>query len=120
MFDLIEEAFDQISLSVEGEVASPLNQPVALGRDDRLYSPLLEGQDQAIGVVGLVGEKGLGAAVFQQRLRLAEVRGLPWGQGEGDRIAERVDQGVDLSGQSAAGSADGLVAAVFFRAPALC
>jgi len=36
-----------------------------------------------------------------------------------DGIAERVDEDVNLGGQSAAGSADRLFA-VFFRAPALC
>ena len=36
-----------------------------------------------------------------------------------DRIAEGVDEGVNLGGQSAAGSTDGL-RAVFFWAPALC
>jgi hypothetical protein len=51
---------------------------------------------------------------------LAEIRGLAWGQGEGDGIAQSIDEGVDFGGQSASGAADGLVAAVFFRAPALC
>jgi ABC-type phosphate transport system substrate-binding protein len=58
--------------------------------------------------------------VFQKRLGLAEVRGLAWGQGEGDRIAQSIDKGVDFGGQSTPGTSDGLVAAVFFRAPALC
>jgi hypothetical protein len=51
---------------------------------------------------------------------LAEVRGLAWGQGEGDRISQGIDEGVNFGGQSAPGASDGLVAAVFFRAPALC
>jgi hypothetical protein len=51
---------------------------------------------------------------------LAEVRGVTSGQGEGDGIAQSIDEGVDFGGQSAAGPSDGLVAAVFFRAPALC
>jgi hypothetical protein len=36
-----------------------------------------------------------------------------------DRIAQGIDQSMDFGGQSAAGSADCLLA-VFFRAPALC
>jgi hypothetical protein len=36
-----------------------------------------------------------------------------------DRIAEGIDERVNLGGQSAAGSADGL-RTVFFWAPALC
>ena len=35
-------------------------------------------------------------------------------------IAECIDNGVDLGRQPAAGSADGLILAVFFWAPALC
>ena len=36
-----------------------------------------------------------------------------------DGIAERINEGVNFGGQSAAGPADRLFA-VFFRAPALC
>src|SRR5208283_1108011 len=67
----------------------------------------------------LVGEQRLEVDVLDQRLGLAEVRGLARRQQKLHRVAERIDQGVDLGGQSAAGSADGLLA-VFFRAPALC
>jgi hypothetical protein len=45
--------------------------------------------------------------------------GLPRCQHHIDGIAERIDQDVDFGGQSAARSADRLLA-VFFRAPALC
>jgi hypothetical protein len=45
--------------------------------------------------------------------------GLPGREHHIDGIAERIDQGMDFRGQSAAGSADRLLA-VFFRAPALC
>jgi hypothetical protein len=44
---------------------------------------------------------------------------LPRRKHQFDRIAQGVDQGMDFGGQSAAGSADRLLA-VFFRAPALC
>ena len=120
VFEYVEEPFDQIALTIEREIARPLDAPVALGRDDWLDPALFEGPDQAVGVVGLVGEEGPRFNVFQERLCLAEVGGLAWGQAEGDRIAQRIDEGVDLGGQSAPGAADGLVAAVFFRAPALC
>jgi hypothetical protein len=57
--------------------------------------------------------------ISQQRLGLAEVGRLSRGERDGDRIAQGVDDDVDLGGQSAAGASDGLLA-VFFRAPALC
>jgi hypothetical protein len=38
----------------------------------------------------------------------------------GDGIAQSVDDQVNFSGQASSGSADGLICAVFFSAPALC
>src|ERR1700680_3321608 len=46
--------------------------------------------------------------------------GLPWGQQEGKRIAQGVDQRMDFGAQSAFAAPDCLVFAVFFWAPALC
>jgi hypothetical protein len=46
--------------------------------------------------------------------------GLAAGEEEVDRVAEGVDQGVDLGAQSTPRAADGLVFADFFWAPALC
>jgi hypothetical protein len=120
VFECIEEPFDEIALAIEHKIAMPLDKAIGLGRDDRLDPPLLQGQDQAIGVISLVGEEGLRFDALQEKLCLAEVRGLARGQGEGDRIAQSIDEGVDFGGQSAPGASDGLVAAVFFRAPALC
>ena len=45
---------------------------------------------------------------------------LAAGKEKADRIAEGVDQSVDLGAQSASGATDGLVFAFFFLAPALC
>jgi hypothetical protein len=45
---------------------------------------------------------------------------LAAGQEEVDRVAQRVDQGVDLGAQSAARASDRLVLTSFFWAPALC
>ena len=75
--------------------------------------------DERIGIVSLVGDTGLRIGVFQQRLCAGEIMRLSWRQHQAMRIAQRVDERVDLGGQPAAGSADGLLA-VFFRAPALC
>jgi hypothetical protein len=56
--------------------------------------------------------------LIQQRFGLAEVGDLSGRQREADRVAQSIDDGVDLRGQSASGASDGLVFAVFFRAPA--
>jgi hypothetical protein len=46
--------------------------------------------------------------------------GLSGGQFEGERIAEGIDQGMDLCAYPALAAADRLLAAVFFGAPAPC
>jgi hypothetical protein len=45
---------------------------------------------------------------------------LTAGQEEPDRVAQSIDQSVDLGAQSAARAADRLVLTSFFCAPALC
>ena len=45
---------------------------------------------------------------------------LAAGQEEANRVAQRVDQGMDLGAQSAARVPDRLVLTSFFCAPALC
>ena len=69
---------------------------------------------------GFVREKGLRGEIFQQRFCLAQIRGLPRGQGEGDGIAQSIDESMNLGRQSASGPSDRLVLAAFFWAPALC
>jgi hypothetical protein len=51
---------------------------------------------------------------------LGQIVGLSRGKRQGDRIPKSVDDGVDFRGQPTSGSSDGLIAALFFRAPALC
>jgi hypothetical protein len=46
--------------------------------------------------------------------------GLAGCQQEGQRVAEGVDEGVNLGAQSASAATDGFVATVFLSAPALC
>ena len=119
LLEFVEEPLDEIALSIEGEVAGSLDRATGGGWNDGGDSASGQKLDQAIGVVGLVGKQRPQLDVLDQRLGLAEVRGLPRRQQKLHRVAERIDQGMDLGGQSAAGSADGLLA-VFFRAPALC
>ena len=120
VFECAEESFDEITFAIEGEVAVSLNETVGLGRDDRFDASGLEGQDQTIRVIGFVREKGLRGEIFQQRFCLAQIRGLPRGQREGDRIAQSIDESMNLGRQSAPGPPDRLVLAAFFWAPALC
>ena len=114
VFEGVEESLDEIAFAIEGEIAVSLNEAVGLGRNDWFDASGLEGQDQSVGVIGFVREKGLGGEIFQQRLCLAQIRDLPGGQGEGDGIAQSIDKSVNLGRQSASGPSDGLVLAAFF------
>ena len=119
VFELVEEALDEIAFAVERVVACPLHFAVGLWRDYRGDFVLGESLDQRIGVVGLIGEQGAWIGAVDQRLRAGQIVRLPRRKHQFDRIAQGIDQGMDFGGQSAAGSADRLLA-VFFRAPALC
>jgi hypothetical protein len=116
----LEEALDEIALAVEGKVRLPWFLAVGFRRNDGGDVTRLERLDKGVGVVALVGDESLRLDLAQQRLGLGDVGRLPRRQGENDRIAECVDDGMDLGRQSASRAADGLSLAVFFWAPALC
>ena len=65
----------------------------------------------------IVSPAGIG--IFQQRFCTSQIVILARRQHQVDRIAQGIDEGMDLGGQSPAGSPDRL-RAVFFTAPALC
>jgi hypothetical protein len=120
LLDLAEEALDEIALAVEGEIGLSGVFAVGFRRDDRRDTARFERFDERVGVVALVGEKGIGLDLIEQRHGLGDVGCLAGRQGQRNGITERIDDGVDLGRQSTARSADGLVRAVFFWAPALC
>jgi len=90
---------------------------------ERLHAKIgqltVEDGDEGVGVERLVGDQGAGIDGFDERLSASQIVILARAEHHLDRIAEGVDERVNLGGQSAAGSADGL-RAVFFWAPALC
>jgi len=66
------------------------------------------------------GNQRVGLHVRQKMIGADQVMRFAAAQMEAERIAQRVDQGVDLGAQAATGSPDRLVLAGFFGAPALC
>ena len=68
----------------------------------------------------LVGDQRSGLHRGQEVVRSRQVVRFTAGQEEAERIAERIDQRMDLGAQSAARAPDCLVLARFFWAPALC
>ena len=119
VFEFIEEALDEIALAIECEVAGPWRLAVGLWWNHRSNVALSERVEQRVGVVGLITNQGMRIGIVEQQLGASQIVGLPRREPHLDRIAEGIDEGVDFGGQSAARSADRLLA-VFFRAPALC
>ena len=81
--------------------------------------PSIEGADEGVSVEGLVGDQSARIEGFDQRFGASQIVILARAEHHLDRIAEGVDERMNLGGQSAAGSANGL-RTVFFWAPALC
>jgi hypothetical protein len=119
VLEFIEEALDKIAFAVEREIAISLGAAAGRRRDNRSDSALGQGVDKPISVEGLVADQGIGIGGFNERLGAGQIVGLTWREHQLDGIAQSIDERVDFGGQSAAGSADRLLA-VFFRAPALC
>ena len=119
MLEFVEKTLNEIAFAIEDEVAWAWGFSVGFGWDDRDDRSIVEGGDEGVGVERLVSDQGAGIDGFDQRFERNEIVILARAEHHLDRIAEGVDERVNLSSQSAAGSADGL-RAVFFWAPALC
>ena len=119
MLEFIEETLNEVAFAVEGEVARARGFSVRFGWDDGDDRSIVEGGDEGVGVERLVGDQGAGVDGLDERFSASQIVVLARAEHHLDRIAEGIDERVNLGGQSAAGSADGL-RTVFFWAPALC
>ena len=121
LLELGEEILDQVARLVEVSVVVRGELRLALGGITTVLPAAVSGSmTRFLGIERLVGDQRVGLHRGQQLIGTDEIVRLAAGQGEADRIAERIDQRVDLGAQSAARAADRLVLAGFFWAPALC
>ena len=120
LFESIEETLDEVAFGVEREVAIARDLAIRFWRDDRLDRPGFEAFDEGVGIVAFVAEEGFGLHFSREGLGLGDVVDLAAGEAERQRVAQGVDNHMDLGGQAAARAAYGLVEAPFLRAPALC
>lgn len=100
-----EHDFDLAPDLVERPVGVARFDAVGTGRDDGGDVLLAEPFENVVGVIGPVGEERVGVTVtgcLEQRQGLRRVAGLAGGQGEMQRVAEAVDEAVQLAGESAA------------------
>ena len=97
LLELVEEALDEIALTVEGEIGFARLATIGFRGDDGCDATLLERLDQRVGVITLIGEKGFGLDLVEQRHRLRDIGRLARRERQRHGVAERIDNGVDLS-----------------------
>ena len=97
-----EEALNEVALAVEGEIGVARLLSIGFRRDHRRDVACLEVLEEGIAIVTLVGDQGVGLDLIEQRFGLRDVGGLPRRQREREGVTERIDDSVDLGGQSAA------------------
>jgi len=109
VFDDIEEALDEVALGIEGEVAWPLHLSIGFGWDDWPDLAHLEMVNEAVAVVGFVSDHRIHLDLLGERDGLSDVMGLAAGEADHQRVAEGIDDGVDLGRQSSARATDRFV-----------
>lgn len=118
---MVEAAFDEVSLFVQGAVVAARLLPVSSWRDDGGRTQSLDGVYDFSRVVSLVGDDRFGLPVLQQADRLGVFGSLSSRNAEGYRQPGFVGQQVNLGAQSTSGTPQSLVfAAPFLRPVAAC
>ena len=120
VFEFVEEAFDEVALSVEVSVDGALLPAAALGWNVRSRSMVGDHPNDGLGVVAAVRHGvGGGPQAVEQRGDEGFVGGLAGRDEQADGKASGVDHRVKLGAQSSTRTADGVIRAPFFP-PAAC
>src|SRR5829696_9406066 len=121
LLELGEEVLDQMPGLVEVFVKGARCRPGFPRWDDgRLAGLSQRFEHPLVRIERLVGNECLGLKLREQGIGSSQVMLLTAGEMKPDRIAKRIRQGVDLGGQPALATADGLIIAGFLGAPAAC
>ena len=108
-FEFGEEVLDQVPRLVEFLVVFALHLSVRFRWNDGLFSSLLQRFEYPfVGVEALVGDHCVGLQLRQQYVCSVQLTGLALGEMKAERIAQRIDGGVDLGAQPAFAATDGL------------
>jgi len=120
LLEPIEEALHQIARLIAMPIVVPKRLAIGPWRNDHFGLLRFDVLDQGIGVITLVRDHRLRArGLLEQGERLGDVGLLGAGERKAKGVAERIDDAVQLGGESAARAAQSL-RAVFFWAPAAC
>lgn len=120
LLESIEEAFDKMAFLIAMPVDLPLGFSVAARWNIGQHLGGLDLFDEFVAVVALIGRDCGGRDAGKQSSPLCHVSHLATSQDQTQRIAQGIDTGVNLGGQSATRPTDRLIATVFLRAPAEC
>ncbi len=108
LLDFGEEVFDHVPPLVGVFIVVPLDRAVDFRRDNCAGAPRVQFCKQPIGIERLVRQKGVKGDVLDQRGNAFQVVSLAGQEMKVEQVAQGIDQGHDLRGQSAARSPDGL------------
>jgi len=121
LLELAEKVFNEVAGRIQVTVERLRPLAVAFWRDGCGFAGRPEPVDHAlVSIIGAIGQQRRRHDARQQHVAAAEVMRLAWRQVKAQRIAQRIDQGMDLRAQPASGRANGFFGTVFLAAPALC
>jgi hypothetical protein len=119
VFELAEEALDQVALPVEPLAKAGLPFAVGLGRDVWGGALMFDQRTDAIGIIGLVGEQdGARSELVEQPVGDLAVMCLAGGQAEPDREPLRIDDDVDLGREAAPAATETVICTPLFAVAA--
>jgi len=120
LFEIAEEAFDEVAASIKFALDGALNLDAALGWDMGLAARISDKVDDGAAVVATVGDECVGRRQSSQKVwGSGLIRRLPWRDQQPDRQAVLVNDCMDLGAWSATRTANGVIRPPFFP-PAAC
>ena len=120
LLELIKESLDEVTGLITVMIIVAWRFSIRARRNNRFGRVGLNLLHQGITVIAFIGNDGLGIGRHgQQGVGLTHVGLFSARQGESDRVAQRINEAVNLGAETARRAAQSL-RAVFFLAPASC
>jgi hypothetical protein len=108
MLDCVDETFDQVSFSIQPAVIRALGLRPLMRGNDRFRAALSNMFNQGLRGVASVSNHRVGVQSCQQGRRLGNVVGLSAGQGQPQRIAQRIHHNMNVGAQPTSTPPQGL------------
>ena len=122
LLETTEKAFDFVAVAIQMAVNYALDEAILFAGNHALGTDGGHAGEHGVRIVGFVGQYVACSLGGRQQLRRAPAISLLAGpEHYAQRVAQRVDDDVNFSGQPAAAAAEGFIAdAAFFWLPAAC